>query len=124
MKLKGKSQSEAHKKAISEGNMGITRGKGRISPNKNNKYSKEVCEKISNSRKGIVFSLSQKELMSKNQWKIRSINQYDLDGNFIRSWDSITSAKKVVKGYIDGVLSGRQKQSGGFIWKYKEEFVS
>ena len=50
----------------------------------------------------------------------KSIIQYDLEGNFIREWEAITKAKQwLIKGDIDGCLSGKQKTAGGYIWKYK-----
>lgn len=48
----------------------------------------------------------------------KKINQYDLKGNFIKEWESISEASKHVKGDINSFLRGKQKQAGGFIWKY------
>jgi hypothetical protein len=51
-----------------------------------------------------------------------SILQYDLDGNFIKEWNSITEASKFIKrstGSICGALKNRQKSTGGFVWRYK-----
>ncbi|MCP3660520.1 MAG: GIY-YIG nuclease family protein [Bacteroidetes bacterium] len=71
--------------------------KGRISPNKGGKWSEE----------------------SKNKFG-KSILQYDIDGNFIKEWDTITQASKAlnIKG-INENLKNRSKTSGGYIWKYK-----
>lgn len=50
----------------------------------------------------------------------KPIIQYDLEGNFIREWHSRTEAKKWLgPGDIAGCLLGKQKQAGGFIWKFK-----
>ena len=50
----------------------------------------------------------------------KPILQYDLDNNFIKEWISRTEAKKWLgPGDISGCLLGKQKQAGGFIWKYK-----
>lgn len=50
--------------------------------------------------------------------------QYDLDGNFIKEWDSITDIKRIY-GYTTGNISsackGRYKQAYGYKWRYKEE---
>jgi len=121
LKLKGKACSEEKKLNISRGNKGVSRGKGRISPNKGNKYSKEVCNKMSNSKKGIIFTKNQKELMSQNQWKKKKIKQYNLDGSFIKEWDSSTDAGKVLGkscNSISDCASGRQKTAYGFKWCY------
>jgi hypothetical protein len=49
----------------------------------------------------------------------KPIFQYDLEDNFIKEWSSRTEAKKWLgPGDIAGCLSGKQKQAGGFIWKY------
>lgn len=47
----------------------------------------------------------------------RPIHQYDLNGNFIKTWDSAESAKKELNvSNLSAVVHGRQKTSGGFIW--------
>lgn len=55
--------------------------------------------------------------------KKKPVEQYDIYGNFIRDWDSVTDPYKmgVVSSY-DGVSAccrGKQKSSNGFIWKFK-----
>jgi hypothetical protein len=53
----------------------------------------------------------------------RKIGQYDLNGNFIKEFNSITLAAKEVnvsKSTIRGVLINYRKTSAGFIWKYLE----
>ena len=51
----------------------------------------------------------------------KPINQYDLDGNFIRTWDSIHQVEKTI-GYdsssICKCLKNKTKTSYGYIWKY------
>ena len=117
-KLKGTHHTEETKRKISKSNIGVTRHKGRISPNKGNTYTKKVRDKISNSRKGIIFSEAQKTLMSKNQWKIRKCNQLDTEGKFIKEWSSVTKAKNNLGGDINACLRGKQKTAGGFKWEY------
>jgi hypothetical protein len=54
----------------------------------------------------------------------KSINQYDLKGNFIKTWDKAVDAElelKINRKNISKVLKGKIKKSGGFIWKYKKE---
>lgn len=50
------------------------------------------------------------------------IYQYDLDGNFIKEWESATVAARTL-GYnspseITAVAQGRRKTTHGFVWKY------
>ncbi len=61
----------------------------------------------------------------KNHGKKRKINQYDLNDNFIKTWDSMTSASKfcnIKYSYnIEKVCKGTLKSFGGYIWKYFED---
>lgn len=53
--------------------------------------------------------------------KAREINQYDLNGKFIRKYKSINQAKQetgICK--ISQVCLGKRKTAGGFIWKYAD----
>lgn len=52
----------------------------------------------------------------------KPVLQYDLEGNFIKEWDSIDKASiflNIKKQGICNNLKNRSKTSGGFIWKYK-----
>ena len=54
----------------------------------------------------------------------RRILQYDLEGNLIRVWDSISNASRyygVKRWTICGCCAGRQKTSCGYIWRYDNE---
>lgn len=53
--------------------------------------------------------------------KKRAILQYDLDGKFIREWESVNEARDFCGGSPHKAASGKQKQSNGFIWKYKKK---
>lgn len=62
--------------------------------------------------------------MSKNRIKDRKkpIIQYDLNGNFIREWESQSMASKALnisQGNIGMCCLGKYKTSGGYIWRYK-----
>lgn len=51
----------------------------------------------------------------------KQVNQYDLQGNFIKTWDSITLVQETLK--IDGssiskCCKNKIKQAKGFKWKY------
>jgi hypothetical protein len=59
-----------------------------------------------------------KEAMNKRK---RPVLQYDMEGKFIKEWDSAKSANKEFGGCIVGCCRGEQKTAGGFIWKYKNE---
>ena len=103
----------------------------------------EVNKKISIANKGRIRSEEYKERV-KNHFKIhghpslgkkasnetkekiaasrrRSVLQFDLDGNFIKEWDSILDAKK--EGYCNAAIwrciKGIYKHHKKSIWKYK-----
>ena len=80
------------------------------------KNSNETILKMSKAKLGKIGNESQKQKVRK------AILQYDLEGNFIKEWDSGKRAGLelgISKGNIVNVLKGRLKTSGGFIWKYK-----
>ena len=58
----------------------------------------------------------------RNKEGTRRVNQYDLDGHYIRTFDSIADAKRLVPGTgsLDKVLTGKKrcKSAGGFQWRY------
>lgn len=51
----------------------------------------------------------------------RKINQYDINGNYILTFNSIKDAKKIY-GEIDisGCCRGKTKTAGGYIWHYAD----
>jgi group I intron endonuclease len=52
---------------------------------------------------------------------IKKVEQYDLDGKFIKTWDSINSAQKTLKcGGIFSALKKGKNISCGFVWKLVE----
>lgn len=53
----------------------------------------------------------------------KKINQYDLDGIFIREWKSgriIQRILGIANTSISSVCLGKRKSAGGFIWKFQE----
>ena len=58
----------------------------------------------------------EKEIPEENK-----ILQYDTDNNFVKEWDSINQAKRVlgIKANISNCCLGNRNSAGGFIWKYK-----
>ena len=55
---------------------------------------------------------------------VTSVLQFDLEGNLIKEWDTMTSASKfynISHSCISACCSGRTETSCGYIWKYKIE---
>ena len=50
----------------------------------------------------------------------KEIIQYDLNGNKIKEWASISDAEETLKIHgVSKVLKNKRKSAGGFYWKYK-----
>jgi hypothetical protein len=85
-------------------------------------HSEETKIKISNSHKGKKTSKEHLEKLQKGQILANSkpIDQYDLKGNFIRSWQSATFASKEIGVHpttIRHCVQCKIKTAGGYIWK-------
>lgn len=53
----------------------------------------------------------------------KPINQYDIQGNFIKNWRSVIEASRKLKikdSNIIRVCKNKSKTAGGFIWKYQK----
>lgn len=54
-----------------------------------------------------------------------SVNQYDLDGNYIRTFDSVYRAEKTCGKYnrtIYHCLHGDIKSALGYLWRYEQDY--
>ena len=83
----------------------------------------EWCTQFENMQHAIKNHLN-KPLRGSKHPNSRKTNQYDLNNNFIKQWDTITSASeyyKVCKTCIRDCCIGKQKKSKGFIWKYGDK---
>ncbi len=102
--------------------------KGRIRPEeeinkskktkKENKYnhSKNVKNKMSISKKG-----DKNPMFGKLGNGAKTVYQYDLNGYYIREFESIANAKKEsFASKILRVIKGTQKHSGGFYWSFSK----
>jgi predicted GIY-YIG superfamily endonuclease len=97
--------------SIKEGLNIQTPGENRIHQVKTLSFNKEWCNKISESKKGRSIQATKKPII-----------QYDLEGNFIKEWESAKEAQRqtgVNNSAINNTLKGISKTSGGYIWKYK-----
>ena len=88
--------------------------------------SEETKQKISKSQKGKKYSLGIKQTDEHKSKRFRKslkpILQYDLEGNFIKEWESGRLAAKSLnlnQGCINDAVRGKLKKSGGYIWKLK-----
>jgi len=82
---------------------------------------KETGKKISEKLKGKKHTQETKHKISQKN----SIPIIQLDGmlNFVKEWSSMSEVERVLglsKRNISNTCNGRQKTSGGYIWKFKE----
>lgn len=60
-------------------------------------------------------------VLGKDNPNSKPINQYNLDGSFIRSWDSTMDVQRKLCFYSSSIracANGKRKTAYGFIWKY------
>lgn len=98
-------------------------------PNPNN--YKEINHKDENTRNNNVNNLEwcnhnyninygnrTKKMKEKQSIKI---NQYDLYGNYIKTWDCMNDAIRFYNNtHICDVCKNKRKNASGFLWKYKQ----
>ena len=135
----GRKHTEESKEKMSNKlrELGVNKGEknwcyGKIPPNKGVPHTKETREKISKIGKEHYekygFSKELKEYL--NLIKIR-VNQYDLFGNFIKTWESASEINDKLgikrqnivncckrKQRKDGII---MKSAGGFQWRYEDD---
>lgn len=106
MSLKGRTFSKEHKRKISESQMG----------EKNHMYGKKQSEE--SKEKIRIYNINHP---SSGTFPSKKVNQYDLEGNFIKTWNSMGQIKRelgISHCMISDCCRGKQKTSGGYIWKY------
>lgn len=82
----------------------------------------EWCNCKYNINEAWKIGLNKKRFGRENN-RSRKVEQYDLNGNFIRTWDTIKQAADELKTNTANIIAccqGKYKKSHGFIWRYKE----
>lgn len=85
------------------------------------KFSKFSDNWLESYQRMVDGGKSTSQANNKNQSK--KIDQYDLDGSFIQTFESLSDASNfasVDRAAIRRVCQNKQKTSGGFIWKYHQ----
>ena len=94
------------------------------------KHTAESIQKMKDSRTGV--SINQRDPEGKRIEAIKKYNesrkikiiQYDIDGNFIKIWDSWKDAGTILKLSQDNIRSacnGNRKMVGSYQWRYYKE---
>lgn len=86
-----------------------------------NKYGLEKAIKLGRTFAGFQWKLEKMDKIESVQIKCtaRKVGQFDLNGNLIKIYNTVTECTKEFSG-CRHVLQGRRKTSGGFIFKYIE----
>lgn len=106
---KGRKLSDKHKNNIKLGRIEMFNNPDYLSPLKGKKISDSHINKIIQSKLYLV----------------KKIIQYDLEGNFIKEWDSIKNAQICLglkkSSSLSRCAGGHLKTACGYIWRYKED---
>lgn len=89
-------------------------------PHRKEKYAITTSKRWENGK----MSRNLEALLECNLRKRKAVEQYDMNGNFIKEHASLTDAASAVNSYaslVRHVLSGKRKTTGGFFFKYKTE---
>lgn len=73
---------------------------------------------------GVSSITPNSEYKGREDLKTREIVQFDLEGNFVAEWKSVSVVCHVLgkrRGLIAKCLKGRRTDAYGYIWKYKDE---
>ena len=89
----------------------------------NNVNNLEWCTQKHNVRESFKNGL-QKAPKGKESTCSKRVEQYDLEGNFIRIWDCTMDIQRelgINNSYISSCCLGKKKTSHGYIWRYADE---
>lgn len=122
--LTGKNQSEITRNKKSESMKKVWQNKSQSEKSKIGKKRAESRKQNgkwhSDEWKNNMKEIFKNRNMSKaSEARKKSVLQYDLEGNFIKEWESASEAERNVGGDIKACCNNKQKTAAGFIWKYK-----
>lgn len=76
-----------------------------------NRFTEEGKKRLSETHKGKCNAIK------------RKVDQYDLNGNFIKTWSSVTEASQKLKIQVSHIIHccrGQRNKTGGYMWRYKD----
>ena len=114
----GKSLSSETKKKIGDANRGKKRTEAQREAIRLSKLGKPRKPHSEESKKKISDTLK-KNTYDRPQAK--KVDKYTLDGEYIRTYNSIGEAQRITGIYnISAACRGQYKSAGGFIWKFTD----
>lgn len=149
----GRVLSDEHKKKISDSvkqthknrplyNLTETHFKNTVILDKDELYKKYILENLSQPKCAEYFNVSETAIFKnlkkygikkdksiwrkqcKNNRKSKIVLQFDLDGNFLKEWESvklIADSFGIKPNFIRRCIKGHRKSAKGFKWGYKDE---
>ena len=87
-------------------------------------HTDEYRKKLSDATKAYYAEHGTERYDGANNHNAQAIRQYDLNGNFIMEYDTITNASKATGtclSKISAVAKGRRKTAGGYVWTYSND---
>lgn len=131
--LKGKPKSEEHKRNCSIAILGKHWNKNKdsviqsvITRKANTGYKRPVWlwnRDVSGANNPMYGKHHTDDTLAK---KYKAVIQLDKNNNFIKEYKSIKEAASninISQTHLVSALKGRSKSAGGFIWKYKEDYI-
>lgn len=115
----GKKLSAETKEKLRKINLG--KHKGELNHMYGKNHSEQTKEKIRKKALGRKFTEEVKKKLSENSTLKRRVNQYDLNGNFIKQYESLKQAEKetgILSQNIGEVCKEKQKYAKGYLWRY------
>lgn len=81
----------------------------------------EWCSYSHNIREAFRLGLSHNKT-GKGNGRSKAVDQYSIDGKFIKRWESMRQAEITLKIlHIHEVCQGKRKTIGGYIWRYAND---
>lgn len=93
----------------------------------NSDGEEEIKRCLSCEREDCINCLSRKEELRDRPYmsrKARKVDQYSLDGTFIRTWPTLTEASRSINTYYKIIGRACRRGNypvGGYIWRFHEE---
>lgn len=85
---------------------------------------KENIQHAWNNKLKFITNKMKKHIKEMQNNRIKKVRQYDIEGNFIKEWDSALEIENhlgIKKDCIYRCCQNKNKTSYGYVWKYSEE---
>ena len=115
-----------YKKGFKKGyKVGYDIGKLQRKPKKTYKNCVKCGNEIKNATGNWKYCEDCRNQIFKDNAKVtmKSVNQYDLDGNFLKTYSSLSEAHRETGRSISNIsknIRGQANRAGGYIWKYNK----